>query len=146
MNEKVEHRGNRMAGPHDRRRYAAGDTVRLNIALVHKANLKEVRVVFAHENRGQSLMGRGKPRLISAISDRAADRPLTSLLEAEITIPRGATPGVYRLDRVSYETEGGQLGHLAEEEELPNTAWIAFEVVREAPDAPVVADIKLTDS
>ena len=145
MNGKGEHRGNRMAGPHDGRRYAAGDTVRLNIALVHKANLKEVRVVFAHENRGQSLIGRGKPRLISAISDRASYHPMSSILEAEITIPRGATPGVYKLNRISYETEGGQLGHLAEGEELPGTAWIAFEVVREAPDTPVVADIEFTD-
>jgi hypothetical protein len=134
-----------MAGPHDGRRYAAGDTVRLNIALVHKANLKEVRVVFAHGNRGQSLMGRGKPRPISAISDRAPYHPMSSILEAEITIPRGATPGVYKLDRISYETEGGQLGHLAAEEELQGTAWIAFEVVREAPDTPVVADIEFTD-
>jgi hypothetical protein len=134
-----------MAGPHDGRRYAAGDTVRLNIALVHKANLKEVRVVFAHGNRGQSLMGRGKPRPISAISDRAPYHPMSSILEAEITIPRGATPGVYKLDRISYETEGGQLGHLAAEEELQGTEWIAFEVVREAPDTPVVADIEFTD-
>jgi hypothetical protein len=145
MSGKVEHRENRMAGPHDGRRYAAGDTVRLNIALVHKANLKEVRVVFAHGNRGQSLMGRGKPRPISAISDRAPYHPMSSILEAEITIPRGATPGVYKLDRISYETEGGQLGHLAAEEELQGTEWIAFEVVREAPDTPVVADIEFTD-
>jgi hypothetical protein len=123
----------------------AGDTVRLNIALVHKANLKEVRVVFAHENRDQSLMGRGKPRLICAKSDHAAYHPMSSILEAEITIPRGVTPGVYKLDRISYETEGGQLGHLAVEEELPGTARIAFEVVREAPDTPVVADIEFTD-
>jgi hypothetical protein len=123
----------------------AGDTVRLNIALVHKANLKEVRVVFAHENRDQSLMGRGKPRLICAKSDHAAYHPMSSILEAEITIPRGVTPGVYKLDRISYETEGGQLGHLAVEEDLPGTAWIAFEVVREAPDTPVVADIEFTD-
>jgi len=123
----------------------AGDTVRLNIALVHKANLKEVRVVFAHENRDQSLMGRGKPRLISAKSDHAAYYPRSSILEAEITIPRGVTPGVYKLDRISYETEGGQLGHLAVEEELLGTAWMAFEVVREAPDIPVVADIEFTD-
>jgi hypothetical protein len=46
---------------------------------------------------------------------------------------------------ISYETEGGQLGHLAVEEDLPGTAWIAFEVVREAPDTPVVADIEFTD-
>lgn len=142
MSEKVEHRGNRLAAPHGGRRYAAGDIVRLSVALVHKANLKEVRVVFAHENRGQSLMGRGKPRLIS---DRGAYPQMRSLLEAEITIPRAATPGVYRLDRISYETEGGRLGHLAVEEELPGTALVAFEVVREAPDAPVVADIAFTD-
>jgi hypothetical protein len=123
----------------------AGDTVRLNIALVHKAKLPEVRVVFAHENRDQSLMGRGKPRLISAKSDHAAYYPRSSILEAEITIPRGVTPGVYKLDRISYETEGGQLGHLAVEEELLGTAWMAFEVVREAPDTPVVADIEFTD-
>ena len=123
----------------------AGDTVRLNIALVHKANLKEVRVVFAHGNRGQSLMGRGKPRLISAKSDHAAYYPRSSILEAEITIARGVTPGVYKLDRISYETEGGQLGHLAAKEELQGTEWIAFEVVREARDTPFVAAIEFTD-
>ena len=134
-----------MAGAHDGRRYAAGDTVRLNIALVHKANLKEVRVVFAHEDGDQVLMGRGKPRPISAISDHAAYELLTSVLEAEITIPRGATPGVYKLERISYETEGGQLGHLAEDDELPSTAQVAFEVVQEAPDTPTIVDIALAD-
>jgi hypothetical protein len=90
------------------------------------------------------LIGRGKPRLIFEISDRAACHPMSSLLEAEITIPRGATPGVYRLDRISYETEGGQLGHPLEED-LPGTAGIAFEVVRETRDTPFVAAIEFTD-
>lgn len=134
-----------MAGAHDRRRYAAGDAVRLNIALVHKANLKEVRVVFAHNDGDQALMGRGKPHPISTITDHAAYEPITSLLEAEITIPRGATPGVYKLERISYETEGGQLGHLAEDDELPRTAQITFEVVQEAHDTPTIVDIALAD-
>jgi hypothetical protein len=145
MNGKVEHQGDRMAGAHDRRRYAAGDTVRLNIALVHEANLKEVRVVFAHEDGDQALMGRGKPRPISPITDHAACEPITSVLEAEITIPRGATPGVYKLERISYETEGGQLGHLAEDDELPSTTQVAFEVVRESHDTPTIVDITLAD-
>jgi hypothetical protein len=145
MNGKVEHQGDRMAGAHDRRRYAAGDIVRLNIALVHKANLKEVRVVFAHEDGEQALMGRAKPRPISPITDHAAYEPITSVLEAEITIPRGATPGVYKLERISYETEGGQLGHLAEDDELPSTTQVAFEVVRESHDTPTIVDITLAD-
>jgi hypothetical protein len=145
MNRKVEHQGNRMTASHDGRRYAAGDTVRLNIALVHEANLKEVRVVFAHEDGDQALMGRGKPRPISPITDHAACEPITSVLEAEITIPRGATPGVYKLERISYETEGGQLGHLAEDDELPSTAQVAFEVVQESHDTPTIVDITLAD-
>jgi hypothetical protein len=145
MNGKVEHQGDRMAGAHDRRRYAAGDIVRLNIALVHKANLKEVRVVFAHEDGEQALMGRAKPRPISPITDHAAYEQITSVLEAEITIPRGATPGVYKLERISYETEGGQLGHLAEDDELPSTTQVAFEVVRESHDTPTIVDITLAD-
>jgi hypothetical protein len=145
MNRKVEHQGNRMTASHDGRRYAAGDTVRLNIALVHEANLKEVRVVFAHEDGEQALMGRAKPRPISPITDHAAYEPITSVLEAEITIPRGATPGVYKLERISYETEGGQLGHLAEDDELPSTTQVAFEVVRESHDTPTIVDITLAD-
>ena len=37
-----------MDGAHNGRRYKAGDTVKLEIVLHHRANLREVRVVFEH--------------------------------------------------------------------------------------------------
>jgi hypothetical protein len=37
-----------MDGAHNNRHYEAGDTVKLEIVLHHRANLREVRVIFEH--------------------------------------------------------------------------------------------------
>jgi hypothetical protein len=37
-----------MDGAHNNRRYEAGDTVKLELVLHHRANLREVRLVFEH--------------------------------------------------------------------------------------------------
>ena len=134
-----------MKGAHDDRRYEAGDTVKLEIVLHHKANLKEVRAIFEHtrDKSAPPLMARGQPR---PTSDRGADGSITSHLEAEITLSRAVTPGTYELTRISYETAGGQLGHLEEGEGLPSTPRITFEVVGEPADTPGVADIGFADS
>ena len=97
--------------------YKAGDTVKLEIVLHHRANLKEVRVIFEHKHDKSAapLIARGRPR---PISERGADGSMMSRLEAEIMIPGAVTPGVYELTRISYETAGGQLGHLPESEDL----------------------------
>ena len=134
-----------MDGTENSRRYAAGDTIKLEIVLHHRANLKEVRVIFTHEHDKSAapLMARGQPR---PISERGADGSIMSRLNAEITLPRAVTPGAYELARISYETAGGQLGHLEEGEDLPDTPRITFEVVGEAADTPDVVDIGFTDS
>ena len=87
-------------------------------------------------------MARGCPR---PISDRGADGSIMSRLEAEITLPRVVTPGVYELTRISYETAGGQLGHLEEEEVLSDTPRLSFEVVAEPADMPGIVDITFAD-
>src|SRR5215211_102423 len=129
-----------MDGLRNERRYKAGDTVKLEIVLHHRANLKEVRAIFTHklDKSAPPLMARGQPR---PISDRGGDGSITSRLEAEITLPWAVTPGVYELARISYETAGGQLGHLEEEEVLPDTPQMIFEVVGEPADTPDVVDI-----
>ena len=129
---------------HNDGRYAAGDTIKLEIVLHHRANLREARAIFTHkhDNTAPPLMARGEPR---PISDRGADGSITSRLEAEITLPRAVTPGVYELTRISYETAGGQLGHLEEGEGLPGTPRITFEVVSEPADTPSVVDIAFAD-
>jgi hypothetical protein len=128
---------------HNRRRYTAGDTVKLRIVLDHKANLKEVRSVFSHVSDEHAfVMGRGRP---SPMSGRANSALMRSSLDAEITIPRSTPPGVYRLVRISYETAGGRLGHLSYEEGLLDAFAFTFEVVRESADAPSVVDIALVD-
>jgi|SRR5215216_160497 len=125
--------------------YKAGDTVKLEIDLHHRANLKEVRVIFehTHDKSAAPLMTRGQPR---PISDRDIDSSITSRLEVEITLPRAVIPGVYELARISYETAGGQLGHLEEGEVLSDTPRITFEVVGEPADTPTVVDIAFEDS
>ena len=55
-------------------------------------------------------------------------------------------PGVYELARISYETAGGQLGHLGEDEDLPDIPLTTFEVVCEPADTPDVVDITFADS
>jgi hypothetical protein len=130
---------------HNNRRYEAGDTVNLEIVLHHRANLKEVRAIFVHKHDKSAapLIARGQPR---PISDRDTDGSITSRLDAEITLPRAVTPGVYELVRISYETAAGQLGHLEEGEGLPDTPGMTFEVLPEPADTPGVVDIAFADS
>jgi hypothetical protein len=125
-------------------RYEAGDTVTLEIVLHHRANLREVRVVceHTHDKSVAPLIARGRPR---PISERGSDGAMRSRLQAEIVIPGTLTPGVYELTRISYETAGGQLGHLPESEDLKDVARMTFEVVGEPSDTPSVVDIAFAD-
>lgn len=129
---------------HEGRRYQADDSLKLEIVLHHRANLKEVRAIFEHtrDKSAAPQMARGCPH---PISDRDVNGSITSCLEAEITLPRAATAGVYELTRVSYVTEGGQLGHLEEEEVLSDTQRQTFEVISEPTDTPGVVDISFAD-
>jgi len=133
-----------MYGAQNGRRYEAGDTVKLELVLHHRANLREVRVVFKHtQNKSvDPLIARGRPR---PISERGSDGSIQSRLEAEIVIPGALTPGVYELTRISYETAGGQLGHLPEGENISDVAQMTFEVVGEPSDTPSVVDIAIAD-
>ena len=133
-----------MDGAHNNRRYKAGDTVKLEIVLHHRANLREVRLVFehTHDKSVAPLIARGRPR---PISERGSDGSIESRLQTEIVIPGTLPPGVYELTRVSYETEGRQLGHLPESEDLSDVARMAFEVVLEPSDTPSVVDIAFAD-
>jgi hypothetical protein len=133
-----------MDGAHNNRHYKAGDTVKLELVLHHRANLREVRVVFEHtqDKSVAPLIARGRPR---SISERGSDGSIQSRLEAEIVIPGALTPGVYELTRISYETAGRQLGHLPEGEDLSDVAQMTFEVVGEPSDTPSVVDIDFAD-
>jgi hypothetical protein len=46
--EQGANQENSMNGAQNDRRYEAGDTVKLEIVLHHRANFREVRVVFLH--------------------------------------------------------------------------------------------------
>ena len=129
------------------RRYEAGDTVKLTTLLDHKATLKDVRLVFAHEHERSSvppLIARGEP---TPVSERGADGSIRSRVDTEITLPRTVVPGIYHLVRISYETGGGRLGHVQiKGGGLPETARITFEVFSEPEDAPSIVDITFADS
>jgi hypothetical protein len=133
-----------MDGAHNGRRYEAGDTVKLELVLHHRANLREVRLVFehSHDRSVAPLIARGRPR---PISERGSDGSMKSRLKTEIVIPGTLTPGVYELTRISYETAGRQLGHLEDSEELTDISRMAFEVVGEPQDRPSVVEIAISD-
>ena len=133
-----------MDGARNNRRYKAGDTVKLELVLHHRANLREVRVAFehTHDRSVAPLIARGRPR---PISERGSDGSIQSRLQAEIVIPRALTPGVYELTRISYETAGRQLGHLPEGDDLEGVARMTFEVVGEPSDTPSIVDIAFAD-
>jgi hypothetical protein len=122
-----------------RRRYAAGDAVKFRIVLDHKPHLKEVRLAFVHESDKRAvIMVKVEPHLRSVI---AAGGSRKSSLDAEGTIPRGRPSGVYRLDRIGYETAGGKLGHLSPGEGLPEAFLLTFEVTQESADQPNVVEV-----
>ena len=129
------------------RRYEAGDTVKLTTLLDHKATLKDVCLVFAHEHERQSvppLIARGEP---TPVSERDAEGSIRSRMDTEIKLPRTVVPGIYHLVRISYETGEGRLGHVQiEGGGLPETARITFEVFSEPEDAPSIVDITFADS
>lgn len=133
-----------MDGTQNHRRYEAGDTLKLEIVLHHRANLREVRLVFehTHDKSVAPLIARGRPR---PISERASDGSIQSRLQAEIVIPGALTPGFYELTRISYETAGRQLGHLPVGTDLEGVARMTFEVVGELSDTPSVVDIGFAD-
>jgi len=133
-----------MDGAHNNRRYKAGDTVKLELVLHHRANLRQVRLVFehTHDKSVAPLLARGRPR---PISERASDGSIQSRLQAEIMIPGALTPGVYELARISYETVGRQFGHVSVGAHLEGVARMTFEVVGEPSDTPSVVDIAFAD-
>jgi hypothetical protein len=133
-----------MDGAHNGRRYEAGDTVKLELVLHHRANLREVRLIFehSHDRSVAPLIARGRPR---PISEKGSDGSRESRLKTEIVIPGTRTPGVYELTRISYETAGRQLGHLEDSEDLTDISRMAFEVVGEPQDRPSVVDIAISD-
>jgi hypothetical protein len=119
--------------------YAAGDTVKFRIVLDHKPHLKEVRLAFVHESDEHTrIMTKVEP---SSGSDIATDGSRRSSLEADIKVPRGRPSGVYRLERIGYETAGGRLGHLSKGEGLPEALQLTFEVTREPADEPKVVEV-----
>ena len=129
---------------HKGRRYQAGDPLKLEIVLHHRANLKEVRAIFEHtrDKCVAPLIARGRPR---PISERASEGSIQSRLQAEIVIPGALTTGVYELTRISYETAGRQLGHLPVGDDLEGVARMTFEVVGEPSDTPSIVDIAFAD-
>ena len=133
-----------MDGAHNGRRYEAGDTVKLELMLHHRANLREVRLVFehSHDKSVAPLIARGRPH---PISERGSDGSMESRLQTEIVIPGTLTPGDYELTRISYQTAGRQLGHLEDSEDLTDFSQIAFEVVGEPQDRPSVVQIAISD-
>lgn len=143
LNRRANQGVSRMDEAHNERRCTAGDTIKLKVVLDCKANLREVRVVFAHRyEETMTIVGRGKPY---PISDRATDAAKRSRVDVEITIPRGKTLGIYKLDRIGYETAGGALGHLAEDDGLVEASQIYFEVVREPRYTPKLVDIDFAE-
>jgi len=134
-----------MDGAHNGRRYEAGDTVKLELMLHHRANLRQVRLVFehSHDKSVAPLIARGRPH---PISERGSDGSMESRLQTEIVIPGTLTPGDYELTRISYQTAGGQLGHLEDSKDLTDISRMAFEVVGEPSDTPSVVDIAISDS
>jgi hypothetical protein len=103
-----------------------------------------VRAIFTHKHdkTAAPLMARGQPR---PISERGIDGSIESRLEAELTLPRAVIPGVYELARLSYETAGGQLGHLPEDKGLANIRGQLSKSCEPA-DTPDVVDITFADS
>ena len=71
----------------------AGDAIKMAVVLDHKADLREVRVVFAHSyDENATVMGKGAPH---PISERGTDGCMRSRVDVEITLPRTVIPGVY---------------------------------------------------
>jgi len=97
-----------MDGAHNNRCYKAGDTVKLELVLHRRANLREVRLVFehTHDKSVAPLIARGRPH---PISERASDGSSQSCLQVEIVMPGALPPASTRSPASAMRRQGDSL-------------------------------------
>lgn len=108
------------------RRYLPGDEIRLKLEIQHPLmHLGEAGVAFRHEEYPQiELDARGPTEV-------AGNSRVVNLM---LSVPPGATPGLYRAHRLWVETYAGRVYDYEGDEVAGVADRIAFEVLEE-PDA-----------
>jgi len=113
---------------HGYRRLLPGEELRLNLEIIKFARMhvRQAGVVFRHvEHEKSELTASGPPEHIEGQSN---------LVRLTLPIPAGATPGLYRVNRMWVETYGERRYDYEGEEVAEQASTLAFEVDEE-PDA-----------
>jgi hypothetical protein len=124
-----------------RRRYMAGDTIRLRLAVEHAANLSRLFVAFSHEHDAMTEIYLEGAIFVEEPGEGAVKR---SHVDLATPVAPETVPGVYTLTRINVFSASGRLARLRGGE-LAGAAGASFEVVEEPQEAPKVANLSFAD-
>ncbi len=119
------------------RTYVAGDVVRVELGLQHRANLSTVAVIFEGEGTDAELHLEGER--FEQLRNLGGGLKNT-VIPASTTIPTELPPGTYALDRVYVRTVGGQEFVLRGEERLGAVSTMRIEVQPEPTEEPPLVE------
>ena len=120
-----------------RRRYVAGDVVRMELSLEHQMNLSRVFVAFSHE-RDPLTEFYFETTYFPEAEAGTAGSMRASRVVLESPVPPETVPGVYALARINAFSVGGKVSRLRDGA-LGGVGGSSFEVIEEPMQAPTVA-------
>lgn len=123
------------------RRYMAGDIVRMEIVLVHAANLSRIFVAFSHDRDPLTELYFEATHFPAEGNGGGTDGSKRSRVVMEAAVPPETVPGVYKINRVNVFSVGGKLSRLREDH-LAGIRGSSFEVVEEPAEPPAVESIE----
>jgi hypothetical protein len=138
--DRSDREGGQMDVP-GRRRYIAGDTIRLELFVEHATNLSRLFVAFSHERDPLTEIYFEATAFLE--ESREGDKR-RSRAELSAPIPPETVSGVYNLTRVNVFSASGRLARLRDSE-LGDVRGTGFEVVEEPQEAPTVAGLFFID-
>lgn len=126
-----------------RRRYLAGDVIRMELSLEHSTNLARVFVAFSH---GQDPLTEFYFETTSfpAAEAQASGSVRRSRVRLESPVPPETVPGVYSLTRVNAFSVGGKLSRM-KEEALGDVLGAGFEIAEEPARMPTLSSLDFLD-
>jgi hypothetical protein len=126
-----------------RRRYMAGDTVRLELIVEHAMNLSRLFVAFSHEKDHTTEMYFETTTFLEQPGEDpgggSEGAPRRSRVELFAPVAPETVPGVYNLTRANLFSASGRLARLRGTG-LAGASGASFEVVEEPQEPPTILD------
>lgn len=128
-----------------RRRYMAGDTIRLEVIVEHAMNLSRLFVAFSHEkDHTTELYFETTTFLEQAREGGVEGGTRHSRVELSSPVAPETLPGVYELTRANLFSASGRLARLRGAE-LAGASGASFEIVEEPQEPPTISGFAFAD-